>query len=118
MGAVKSRRWLSAALTDAPNSTGYASPSLLHPPAVPCTLPPCPCPSPPALELREAIAEWQGRHAAGRVLSTGFLDGTHPIVDAYELGVRLEHMLRRLAALSGAASTQVGRGRGGVGGEK
>lgn len=53
------------------------------------------------------------------MLSTGFLDGTHPIVDAYELGVRLEHMLRRLAALAGAASAQVrgdtGEGQGGKG---
>jgi hypothetical protein len=45
------------------------------------------------------------------VLSTGFLDGSHPIVDAYELGVRLQHMLRRLTALAAGALVQVGRQR-------
>jgi hypothetical protein len=40
------------------------------------------------------------------VLSTGFLDGSHPIVDAYELGVRLQHMLRRLTALAAGAMVQ------------
>jgi hypothetical protein len=40
------------------------------------------------------------------VLSTGFLDGSHPIVDAYELGVRLQHMLRRLTALAAGALVQ------------
>lgn len=38
-------------------------------------------------------------------LTTGFLDGTHPIVDLYELKVRLEHMLQRLRVLQAATST-------------
>ncbi|WIA28283.1 hypothetical protein OEZ86_010836 [Tetradesmus obliquus] len=57
-------------------------------------------------ELAEAIASWQTRHHLAAVLSTGFLDGSHPIVDAYELGVRLQHMLRRLAALAAGAMVQ------------
>ena len=39
-------------------------------------------------ELRAAVEEWQAKrsHASGAPrLTTGFLDGTHPIVDAYEL---------------------------------
>ena len=43
-------------------------------------------------ELRAAVEEWQAKRShssdAPR-LTTGFLDGTHPIVDAYELKVRL-----------------------------
>ena len=62
----------------------------------------------PGAQLSAAIAGWQARQSLERVLSTGFLDGTHPIVDAYELVVRLDHMLRRLAALQGAANAQVG----------
>ncbi|KAF6258122.1 protein-tyrosine phosphatase-like protein [Scenedesmus sp. NREL 46B-D3] len=57
-------------------------------------------------ELSEAIASWQTRHHLAAVLSTGFLDGSHPIVDAYELGVRLQHMLRRLTALAAGAMVQ------------
>lgn len=38
-------------------------------------------------ELKAAVGEWQSRHALERVLTTGFLDGTHPIVDTYELKV-------------------------------
>jgi hypothetical protein len=38
-------------------------------------------------------------------LTTGFLDGTHPIVDLYELKVRLEHMLQRLRVLQAATAT-------------
>lgn len=60
----------------------------------------------PGAELAEAIASWQTRHHLAAVLSTGFLDGSHPIVDAYELGVRLQHMLRRLAALAAGAMVQ------------
>lgn len=67
---------------------------------------------PVAQQLTDAISEWQTRHAVDRVLSTGFLDGTHPIVDAYELEVRLEHMLRRLAALQSAATAQVSKHQG------
>jgi hypothetical protein len=61
-------------------------------------------------ELSAAIASWQQRHQLAAVLSTGFLDGSHPIVDAYELGVRLQHMLRRLTALAAGALVQVGTG--------
>jgi hypothetical protein len=61
-------------------------------------------------ELSGAIASWQQRHQLAAVLSTGFLDGSHPIVDAYELGVRLQHMLRRLTALAAGALVQVGTG--------
>lgn len=57
-------------------------------------------------ELHEAIASWQARHHLAAVLSTGFLDGSHPIVDVYELGVRLQHMLRRLTALAAGAMVQ------------
>lgn len=65
-------------------------------------------PLPPGGELSAAIASWQERHQLAAVLSTGFLDGSHPIVDAYELGVRLQHMLRRLTALAAGALVQVG----------
>lgn len=58
-------------------------------------------------ELSAAIASWQQRHQLAAVLSTGFLDGSHPIVDAYELGVRLQHMLRRLTALAAGSLVQV-----------
>jgi predicted protein tyrosine phosphatase len=43
--------------------------------------------------------------ASGVTLTTGFLDGTHPVVDVYELKVRLEHMLRRLRVLQQASAT-------------
>ena len=43
-------------------------------------------------ELRAAVEEWQAKRSPvpGGVprLTTGFLDGTHPIVDAYELKAR------------------------------
>jgi hypothetical protein len=67
-------------------------------------------------ELSAAIASWQERHQLAAVLSTGFLDGSHPIVDAYELGVRLQHMLRRLTALAAGALVQVCWCREGVAG--
>ena len=82
-------------------------------------------------ELAAAIADWQARQAngcggdggegtggggngkgsgkaeSGALLTTGFLAGsTHPLVDAYELAARLEHLLRRLAALAGAAAAR------------
>lgn len=63
--------------------------------------------SPSGGELSAAIASWQQRHQLAAVLSTGFLDGSHPIVDAYELGVRLQHMLRRLTALAAGSLVQV-----------
>ena len=31
--------------------------------------------------------EWQTKHLLERVLTTGFLAGTHPVVDTYELKV-------------------------------
>ncbi|EIE20699.1 hypothetical protein COCSUDRAFT_57268 [Coccomyxa subellipsoidea C-169] len=43
-------------------------------------------------ELRAAVEEWQTKRASSTGaprLTTGFLDGTHPIVDAYELKARL-----------------------------
>lgn len=46
----------------------------------------------------------QNLHGTSR-LTTGFLDGSHPIVDTYELKVRLEHMLQRLRALQVALAT-------------
>lgn len=42
-------------------------------------------------ELRAAVEEWQAKRASSTGaprLTTGFLDGTHPIVDAYELKVQ------------------------------
>lgn len=39
-------------------------------------------------ELRSAVEEWQTKHSSSVTatrLTTGFLDGTHPVVDAYEL---------------------------------
>jgi len=65
------------------------------------------CLPPTGTELSAAITAWQSRHQQAAVLSTGFLDGSHPIVDAYELGVRLQHMLRRLTALAAGANVQV-----------
>lgn len=49
-------------------------------------------------ELRAALEEWQTHAEADASpgalprprLTTGFLDGTHPIVDVYELKVRSE----------------------------
>ncbi len=39
-------------------------------------------------ELRHAVEEWQmKRGTVGPRLTTGFLDGTNPIVDMYELKV-------------------------------
>ena len=46
----------------------------------------------PGEELRAAVEEWQAKRRPLSEgvprLTTGFLDGTHPIVDAYELKVR------------------------------
>ena len=45
----------------------------------------------PGEELRAAVEEWQAKRRPLSEgiprLTTGFLDGTHPIVDAYELKV-------------------------------
>ncbi|KAG7668281.1 hypothetical protein Ndes2526B_g00995 [Nannochloris sp. 'desiccata'] len=46
-----------------------------------------------------------GAASSGAKLTTGFLDGTAPIVDIYELKVRLEHMLQRLRVLQQATAT-------------
>jgi len=43
--------------------------------------------------------------SSGAKLTTGFLNGTAPIVDIYELKVRLEHMLQRLRVLQQATAT-------------
>lgn len=43
--------------------------------------------------------------SSGMKLTTGFLEGTHPVVDVYELKVRLEHMLQRLRVLQQAMAT-------------
>ncbi|GAX74335.1 hypothetical protein CEUSTIGMA_g1784.t1 [Chlamydomonas eustigma] len=58
------------------------------------------------LALKEAVDEWQARNGVEKVLTTGFLDGTHPIVDSYELKVRLDHMLRRLRVLEEASAAR------------
>ncbi|KAK9806465.1 hypothetical protein WJX73_010630 [Symbiochloris irregularis] len=61
-------------------------------------------------ELRVALEEWQDRRFSltedsPSRLTTGFLDGNNPIVDIYELKVRLEHMLQRMRVLQSAAAT-------------
>ncbi|KAL3152607.1 hypothetical protein ABBQ32_001625 [Trebouxia sp. C0010 RCD-2024] len=57
-------------------------------------------------ELRAAVEEWQTKREVPEPrLTTGFLDGIVPIVDSYELKVRLEHMLQRLRSLQDAAAT-------------
>lgn len=56
-------------------------------------------------ELKSAVFEWQKRHEVCVCLTTGFLEGNHPIVDAYELKLRLEHVLRRLRILEESAHT-------------
>ena len=41
------------------------------------------------------MEEWQAKRSAASSaprLTTGFLDGTHPIVDAYELKVQRQHL--------------------------
>lgn len=42
-------------------------------------------------DLKHAVDAWQAKNGVERVLTTGFLDGTHPIVDTYELKVRVGH---------------------------
>lgn len=49
-------------------------------------------------ELRAAVEEWQqkrGTPAGSQRLTTAFLDGTHPIVDVYELKVGPIHCHHR-----------------------
>lgn len=53
-------------------------------------------------ELRTAVEEWQIKHSQpnpSAKLTTGFLDGTHPVVDAYELKV-CTLSCRKIAMLS------------------
>lgn len=68
-------------------------------------------------DLRTAVEEWHNKRGAngevtsprsatiGPRLTTGFLDGTHVVVDIYELKVRVEHMLQRLRVLQHATAT-------------
>lgn len=57
-------------------------------------------------ELRGAVDEWQRKRSSpGPLLTTGFLDGVRPVVDVYELKVRLEHMLQRLRVLAVARAS-------------
>ena len=45
-----------------------------------------------AEELRGAVEDWQAKHSGPEMplrLTTGFLDGTSPVVDIYELKVVL-----------------------------
>eukprot|EP00873_Tetraselmis_striata_P035140 jgi/Tetstr1/455404/TSEL_042236.t1 len=52
-------------------------------------------------ELRAAVAEWLAASRAAAPLSTGFLDSSvGPLVQAYELKVRVEHVLARLMAMT------------------
>eukprot|EP00210_Caulerpa_lentillifera_P003123 g2984.t1 len=57
-------------------------------------------------ELKGAILRWQQRHNEREPITTGFLDGASPIVDAYELKLRLGHILRRLRFLLDAHATE------------
>lgn len=57
-------------------------------------------------ELKEAIVDWQKRHNEKDLISTGFLDGASPIVDIYELKLRLSHVLRRLRFLQDSHATE------------
>ena len=46
--------------------------------------------TPAAEELRGAVEDWQAKHSGPETplrLTTGFLDGTSPVVDIYELKV-------------------------------
>ena len=53
-------------------------------------------PAIPGEQLRDAVEEWQIKRQQGTAprLTTGFLDGTHPIVDAYELKARFPWLAR------------------------
>ena len=47
------------------------------------------------------MEEWQAKRSAASSaprLTTGFLDGTHPIVDAYELKVQRQHCVLLITA--------------------
>ncbi len=44
------------------------------------------------MELKDAVEEWQmKRNVPEPRLTTGFLEGTHPVVDCYELKVSDAH---------------------------
>eukprot|EP00889_Picochlorum_renovo_P002419 jgi/Picre1/29449/NNA_004837.t1 len=66
------------------------------------------------VELRNALEKWQSRSSdAGpcskryeMTLTTGFLQGIRPVVDLYELKVRLQHMLHRQKILGAALSSE------------
>ena len=66
------------------------------------------------VELRNALEKWQSRLSdAGQcsnrhemTLTTGFLQGIRPVVDLYELKVRLQHMLHRQKILGAALSSE------------
>lgn len=52
-------------------------------------------------ELSDAVEEWRAASAVAAPLVTGFLDSAvGPLVQAYELKVRLEHILSRLMAMT------------------
>ena len=61
-------------------------------------------------DLKRVLEEWQANSSCqyqGEILqkmklTTGFLNGVRPIVDLYELKVRLQHLLSRLKILSQA----------------
>ena len=61
--------------------------------------------SSPKLGHGEVLTPRSAAITSGMKLTTGFLDGTHPVVDVYELKVRLEHMLQRLRVLQQAMAT-------------
>ncbi|CAG9460424.1 unnamed protein product [Pedinophyceae sp. YPF-701] len=59
-------------------------------------------------ELRAAVVAWQNKRSRDPsipLLTTGFLDGTFPVVDTYELKVRLQHVLQRLRLITEANAT-------------
>ena len=56
-------------------------------------------------QTKRSSAPGTPRLSAVSAITTGFLDGTHPIVDAYELKVRPEPHWARLACLGGPAAT-------------
>lgn len=66
------------------------------------------------VELRNALEKWQSRSSDTgpcskryeMTLTTGFLQGIRPVVDLYELKVRLQHMLHRQKILGAALSSE------------
>lgn len=74
---------------------GHSSNPLPPRPPIPDTRSPSATTHPPS-----SVKE---KHPA--LLTTGFLDGARPVVDVYELRVRLQHMLPRLRVLQVAAAS-------------